>query len=55
MHGKAISLIRRLIPGDTSTYLHLSTLYLLCIVLLLRSDRDDDVDQGRGKVVYNIG
>lgn len=53
MHWEAISLIRRLIPGYT--HLYFFTVYLLCIVVLLRSGRDDDMDQDRGKVVYNMG
>lgn len=46
MHWEAISLIRRLIPGYTHLYFS---------IVLLRSGRDDDMDQDRGKVVYNMG
>lgn len=49
MHGKGITLIRRLIPGY---FFPLFIVYV--IVLLSRSGRDDDMDQDRGKVVYNI-
>lgn len=50
---QACMVIRRLMRGYT--HLYLSTFYLLCIVLFLRSDRDDDMDQDRGNAVYNIG
>lgn len=44
--------LRRLIPRIYSTeYIFI---YPLFILILLRSDRDDDMDQDRGKVVYNI-